>query len=49
MKLDTLEDILREVTEISQLERRDLRQWLHREILLNALKCKRDELDTLEL
>jgi len=49
MKPDTLEDILKEVTEISQLERRDLRQWLHREILLNALKCKRDELDILDL
>ena len=49
MKLDTLEDILKEVTEISQLDGRDLRQWLHREILLNALKCKRDELEILDL
>jgi uncharacterized protein (TIGR00730 family) len=49
MKLDTVEDILGEVREISDLQGRDLRQWLHREILLNALKCKRDELDILDL
>ena len=49
MKLDSLEDILRAVTSIAQGERRDLRQWLHREILLNALKCKRDELEILDL
>jgi len=49
MKLDTIEDILEEVKEISEFEGRDLRQWLYREILLNALKCKRDELDILDL
>ena len=49
MKLDTIEDILQEVKEISESEGRDLRQWLYREILLNALKCKRDELDILDL
>ena len=49
MKLDTIEDILQEVKEISEFEGRDLRQWLYREILLNALKCKRDELDILDL
>ena len=49
MKLDTLEDILGEVKEISEFEGRDLRQWLYREILLNALKTKRDELDILDL
>ena len=49
MKLDTVEDILKEVKEISDFEGRGLRPWLHREILLNALKCKRDELDILDL
>ena len=49
MKLDTIEDILEEVREISGFEGRDLRQWLYREILLNALKSKRDELDILDL
>ena len=49
MKLDTLEDILEEVKEISEIKGRDLRQWLYREILLNALKTKRDELDILDL
>ena len=49
MKPDTVEDILKEVKEISDYKGRDLRPWLHREILLNALKCKRDELDILDL
>ena len=49
MKLDTVEDILEEVKEIAGSEGRDLRPWLYREILLNALKCKRDELDLLDL
>lgn len=49
MKLDTIEDILQEVREISEFEGRDLRQWLYREILLNALKTKRDDLDILDL
>ena len=49
MKLDTVEDILKEVKEISEFQGRDLRQWLYREILLNALKAKRDDLDILDL
>ena len=49
MNLDTAEDILQEVREISEFEGRDLRQWLYREILLNALKTKRDDLDILDL
>lgn len=49
MKLDTNEDILQEVREITEFEGRDLRKWLYREILLNALKTKRDELDILDL
>jgi uncharacterized protein (TIGR00730 family) len=49
MNLDTNEDILQEVREIAEFEGRDLRQFLYREILLNALKTKRDELDILDL
>ena len=49
MKLDTVDEILAEVKEISEFEGRDLRQWLYRDILLTALKCKRDELDILDL
>ena len=49
MKLETVEDILREVEEIAGFEGRDLRGRLYREILLNALKTKRDELDILDL
>ena len=49
MKLDTIEGILEETKEISEFEGKDLRQRLYREILLNALKCKRDELDILDL
>ena len=49
MKLDTVEEIFDEVKEIIDFKGRDLRPWLYREILLNALKCKRDELDILDL
>lgn len=49
MKLDTVQDILAEVEEIYDFQGRDLRPWLYREILPNALKCKRDELDILDL
>ncbi|MBI2872139.1 MAG: TIGR00730 family Rossman fold protein [Chloroflexi bacterium] len=49
MTLDTPEDILKEVQAISTFEGRDLRAWLYREILLNALKCKQDELDILDI
>ena len=49
MKLDTNEDILQEVRDITEFKGRDLRKWLYREILLNALKTKRDELDILDL
>lgn len=49
VRLDTTEDALKEVREILSLEAADLRSFLHREILLNALKCKRDDLDILDL
>jgi len=49
MKLDSNEEILQEAKEITEYEGRDLRNWLYREILLNALKTKKDELDILDL
>ena len=49
MKLDTLEEILQEVKEVAEYDGRDLRPWLYREILLNALKFKRDDLDIPDL
>ena len=48
MKLDTNEEILQEAKAITEFKGRDLRQWLYREILLNSLKTKRDELDVLD-
>lgn len=49
MKLDTLEDIVQQVGEIYRSSNQNLRSRLHKEILLNALKFKRDALDTLDL
>ena len=49
MKLDTPEDILREVIEISSSTTGGLISRLHKETIVNALKFKRDELETLDL
>jgi uncharacterized protein (TIGR00730 family) len=49
MELETLEDILHHVTEIYTHGDVNFRFRLHREIIINALKFKRDELDTLDL
>ncbi len=49
MNLNTVEDTLKEVEQILTFEGRELRPWLYREILINALKCKQDELDILDL
>ena len=46
---DNHEEALRAAEEILTTERDDLRSLLYRDILLNALKCKRDELDILDL
>ena len=48
-KQETLEDELEAAREILTTNSRDLRSLLYRDILLNALKCKRDELDILDL
>ncbi len=47
--LHTPEDALSEAREILTSDRQDLRYLLYRDILLNALKCKRDDLDILDL
>lgn len=49
MDLISTKDVLRETEAIFASEERDLRSSLYRELLLNALKCKRDELDILDL
>ena len=49
MKLETPEDVLREVTEICSSGTGGLTSRLYQEILMNALKFKRDELETLDL
>ena len=45
MKLDNNEEILQEAKAITEFKGMDLSQCLYRDILLNALKTKRDELD----
>lgn len=48
-KLDNGGDVLRAANEILTADCRDLRASLCRDIVINALKCKRDELDILDL
>jgi uncharacterized protein (TIGR00730 family) len=48
-KYDSLDFILEEVTRIYDAADGDLKSHLHREILINALKTKRDDLGTLDL
>ena len=49
MKLETLDDVLNEVKNIFTNGDDDLQSILHKEVIINALKCKRDELSTLDL
>ena len=49
MKLNTIQDVLQQVEQICDAPEGDLRAWLHKEVLLNALKFKRDDLETLDL
>ncbi|MCI0439475.1 MAG: LOG family protein, partial [Chloroflexi bacterium] len=49
MKLDTPEDILREVREIVEADSGDLATFLYQQLIINSLKCKRDELGLLDL
>jgi uncharacterized protein (TIGR00730 family) len=48
-KPNSSEDILRTVQEVLAADRKDLRSVLYKDIILNALKCKRDEFDILDL
>jgi uncharacterized protein (TIGR00730 family) len=43
------EDTLRMVQEVLTSDGKELRSLLHKDLILNALKCKRDELDILDL
>ncbi len=49
MKLDTPEDVLREVRAIFEADSGDLANFLYQQLIINALKCKRDELGLLDL
>ena len=49
MKLDTSQEVLNQVELICQPTGGDLQAWLHKEVLLNALKFKRDDLESLDL
>ena len=49
MRLETPEDVLSEVREICSPASTGLISRLHKEIIVNALKFKRDELETLDL
>ena len=46
---EDLQEALKAAQEILTTESKDLRSLLYQDILLNALKCKRDELDILDL
>ena len=48
-KPENMEDAIRAAQEILTDDSQDLRSMLYRDILLNALKCKRDDLDVLDL
>lgn len=48
-KPDNSEDTLRMVQNVLAFNGNDLRSLLYRDLILNALKCKRDELDILDL
>jgi len=49
IKQETPAQVLAEVEQIYGNDRKDLAGILHREILVNALKCSRDDLDILDL
>ena len=48
-KSNNLEETLKMVQEVFTADKKDLRSQLYRDIIVNALKCKRDELDILDL
>ncbi len=48
-RLETSEDVLREVKEICTSVSQNLETFLYKQLIINALKCKRDELEILDL
>lgn len=48
-KEDRLQETLRIVEEVLTNNKKDLRSLLYKDIIMNALNCKRDELDILDL
>lgn len=48
-KPDNLQDTLRMVEEVLTSNKKDLRSLLYKDMIVNALNCKRDELDILDL
>jgi uncharacterized protein (TIGR00730 family) len=48
-KTDKLEDTLEMVREVLAANSKDLRSLLYKDIILNSLKCQREELDILDL
>jgi uncharacterized protein (TIGR00730 family) len=48
-KPDNLDDTFNMMQEVLTSDRKDLRSILYKDIILNALKCKSDELDILDL
>lgn len=49
VKSDNVEDALRAAQEVLTADGKDLRSLLYKDIVINALKCKRDKLDILDL
>lgn len=48
-RLSESEKMIRTACEVISTDRTDLRSHLHRDLLLNALKCQQDDLDILDL
>lgn len=48
-RTDRQQELINEVEQVLKGDRRDLRTLLYRELITNALRCQRDELDILDL
>jgi uncharacterized protein (TIGR00730 family) len=48
-KFENVADVIKAVEEIYEIGKGDLANALYRDLLINALKCRRDELDILDL
>jgi uncharacterized protein (TIGR00730 family) len=49
LKPDKTESIVRALRQVLTADAKDLRSMLYKDIIINALKCQQDELDTLDL